>query len=119
MTYSRFRMLFIDLSTPPAAVDENGDVLQWGLGFDPSPASSSPRKTLQHHNIVKLTATAHKLFAVSKSGEVFVIPAALEKQQVGAEGRKEGSWWAVWKGKDAGTDVERLKTDTPLARGEK
>lgn len=56
---------------------------------------------------------------MSKNGEVFVIPATLEKQQVGAERRQEGSWWAVWKSKDPGTDVEKLKTDSPFSRGEK
>lgn len=104
---------------PTAAVDEKGDVLQWGLGFDTSPEGANPSKTLKHHNIVKLEATKDKLFALSKKGEVFVVPSALEKQQVNAEARRESGWWAVWQSRDPGTDLEKLRTDSPLGSGEK
>lgn len=122
-TFPHLRTTFFTLAHPLpfsiAAVDEKGDVLQWGLGFDPSPSGASPRKTLQHQDIVKLSATKNKLYALNRSGEVFVVPAELEKQRLGAEARRESGWWAVWQSKDPGTDVEKLRTDSTLSRGEK
>lgn len=102
-------------------MDEKGDVLEWGLGFTSSPdADASPQPTLRNHDIVKLCATPFKIFALSRKGEVLVFPSTLARQRVNEEERKShAAWWKVWWGRDAGTDVEKLRADSPLARGEK
>ncbi|EPQ28181.1 uncharacterized protein PFL1_04010 [Pseudozyma flocculosa PF-1] len=104
------------------AVDANGDVLQWGLGFfDPASRQSTaiedvplgrrrekvyanavapvgsmasqpllPVRTLVGKDIVKVTATEDKVFALSKDGKVYAFSAV---QQLQAP-RKPASWSA-------------------------
>ncbi|KAK4053677.1 hypothetical protein OIV83_001333 [Microbotryomycetes sp. JL201] len=106
-----------NLSTA-AAVDANGDVIMWGSGF--SEQEREPTATLRHRNIVKLVATSGKVFALSKKGELFVFPARQADQKVNEPKRNDDSaWWKFWAGKNPGTDVEEVKTNVPLASGEK
>ena len=95
------------------AVDANGDVLQWGLGFfhpdshaqtaiediplgrrrersnanQQAPIASvttepmPPVKTLVGKNIIKVSATEDKVFALSKNGQIYVFSAIQEKQR--------------------------------------
>lgn len=107
----------LTLADTAAAVDKKGSVYIWGSGFD---ASSEPRVTLQHHDIVKLIPTANKLFCLSRKGEAFVIPSALASQQANEQDRRSSAaWWKVWASRDPGTDIVKLTTDSPLASGEK
>lgn len=106
--------------SPTAAVDKKGDVLLWGNGFNVSSTPSAPRLSLQHHDIIKLLPTATKLFCLSRDGNVYVIPSDLEKQRANERDRQSNAaWWKVWASRDPGTDVEQLKPDSPLTRGEK
>ncbi|KFH69647.1 hypothetical protein MVEG_04453 [Podila verticillata NRRL 6337] len=56
-----------------AAVDENGNVYQWGDGFNKD--SHSPELTLANRNISKVTICDSKLYGLSKDGtRVYVLP---------------------------------------------
>ncbi|KAK4698803.1 hypothetical protein P7C70_g7468, partial [Phenoliferia sp. Uapishka_3] len=110
------------------AVDAKGDVLQWGLGFDPtSPQtgsdSAAPHVALRNRDILSVVASEAKIYALNRKGEVLVFPSELEKQQVGAEARASGdAWWKMgWAfgSGNPGCDVEKLKSDVKLASGEK
>jgi alpha-tubulin suppressor-like RCC1 family protein len=106
-----------------AAVDANGDVMQWGLGFfdsalefsiqqgnlddvplgrrrekekanEMTPRGSlgaqaiAPVKTLKGKNIVKLATSDTKIYALSKSGKVYVFSTVQARQWPG----KKASW---------------------------
>jgi hypothetical protein len=88
-----------------------------------APDPAAPHVTLKNKDIITVSVADDKVYALSRKGEIFVFPAAYEKQRVGknAEGRSSASNWR-WIGlgdKDAGTDFEKMSTDTPLAKGEK
>ncbi|KAF9312226.1 hypothetical protein BG003_006484 [Podila horticola] len=56
-----------------AAVDENGNVFQWGDGFNKD--SHNPELTLVNRNISKVTICDTKLYGLSKDGtRVYVLP---------------------------------------------
>ncbi|KAF9328902.1 hypothetical protein BG006_007994 [Podila minutissima] len=56
-----------------AAVDENGNVFQWGDGFNKE--SHNPELTLVNRNISKVTICDTKLYGLSKDGtHVYVLP---------------------------------------------
>lgn len=58
-----------------AAVDAHGDVVQWGLGFsdelDPK-ASLTPQRTLTGKDIVRVQLCGPKIYALSRSGAIYV-----------------------------------------------
>ncbi|SCZ95831.1 BZ3500_MvSof-1268-A1-R1_Chr8-1g09826 [Microbotryum saponariae] len=114
-------ILFLFALVHAAAVDEKGDVLQWGSGFDSSPvATATPRPTLRGYDVLKLTATPHKIFALTRKGEVIVFPSSSERQQINEEQRRSNSsWWKVWGSTDHGTDHEKIMPEQALAKGEK
>lgn len=100
-------------------MDSKGDVLQWGTGFDAT--SLGPRTTFRSHDILRVACSPSKVFALSRAGQVFIFPSSFEAQQVttATAGR---SWYTLpwlFGPKDAGVDYEQLRTDVPLARGEK
>ncbi|POY70625.1 hypothetical protein BMF94_6403 [Rhodotorula taiwanensis] len=122
-------------ATYGVAVDANGDVLQWGAGFQPS---GHVERTVQGRDIVKVAATQEgKVFGLSKKGDVFVWAAEKEMQKV--EGGKraiggielprsqEGAGWmwalgkgTVWgRGSNDRVETVRLGTDVKLDRGER
>jgi alpha-tubulin suppressor-like RCC1 family protein len=75
-------------------VTSNGDVLQWGVGF--STGDRKPKKTLKGKNIVKLALTRDKVYALSKSGSVYVFASSSNDQRKYPELAKE-PWYAFWR----------------------
>jgi alpha-tubulin suppressor-like RCC1 family protein len=75
------------------AVAENGDLLQWGTGFDPDFAEPIP--TLTGKDIVKLTLSRDRIVALGRNGTVYSIPASRKDQQQGAKTR-ESTWLPFW-----------------------
>jgi len=66
-----------------ACVDGRGDVYQWGDGFFSGRFASGDRKpilTLRGKNVVKVQVTDSRVFALSASGKVYVIPADAARQ---------------------------------------
>lgn len=100
-----------------AAVTENGDLVQWGLGFskqDPSPAA-----TLRGKDIVKLDVSVDRILALSRNGAVYSVPSSRDDQQDGAKSEQKSSSWSLWG--SAGKEAIHFRTLTPssLRRGEK
>ncbi|KXN64993.1 RCC1/BLIP-II protein [Conidiobolus coronatus NRRL 28638] len=61
--------------TSAAAVDVNGDVYQWGLGyFGPNAEDYTPKKTLKGWNIVKVELTDDKIICLTQNGHLFLMP---------------------------------------------
>ncbi|KAL5114387.1 hypothetical protein ACEQ8H_007736 [Pleosporales sp. CAS-2024a] len=72
-----------------AAIDERGDLLQWGVAFSKDVAG--PTKTLQGKNLTSLAFSRDRIIALSSSGAVYSIPVSQTEQ---LEGPKPAStWW--------------------------
>jgi alpha-tubulin suppressor-like RCC1 family protein len=72
-----------------AAIDEQGNLLQWGTGY--APDIKAPVQTLAGKNLVSLTLSKDRVIALSKNGSVYSIPASAEDQASGAK-PSESSW---------------------------
>lgn len=72
-----------------AAIDEQGNLLQWGTGY--APDTKAPVQTLSGKNLVSLTLSKDRIIALSKNGSVYSISASAEDQASGAK-PTESSW---------------------------
>ena len=93
--------------THGAAVDAHGDVVQWGAGFtdelDPK-APLVPQKTLVGMDIVKVQLCGPKVYALSRSGSIYVFAAERILQLT------PGSWRDKLPGASATIDYVKLDT---------
>ena len=69
------------------AVDASGNILQWGTGFDP--ASPYPSQTLTGLDIEHVQISGSKVFALSRSGHVYVFATQRSKLM-----RDTSSWFS-------------------------
>ncbi|KAJ7470577.1 regulator of chromosome condensation 1/beta-lactamase-inhibitor protein II [Mycena latifolia] len=100
-----------------ACVDVRGDVYQWGEGFASSGLDDGcPTRTLSGKGIVKLQLTDRRVFALSKSGGVYVLDSSASTQAL-AEPRA-ASWWKFWASPQL-VDFVELKPQHSLGLGEK
>lgn len=77
-----------------AAIDENGDLYQWGSGYFGANGMLSPEKTLKGLNLVSLTGNDEFIFALSKEGKVYQIPS---KKMINKKTLEfQSSWFGVW-----------------------
>ncbi|KAF2429551.1 mitochondrial protein-like protein Fmp25 [Tothia fuscella] len=72
-----------------AAIDEKGDLLQWGTDF--SSTCRKPETTLKGKNLRSLTTSRDRILALSESGTVYSLPVSQEEQQSGPK-PSESSW---------------------------
>jgi alpha-tubulin suppressor-like RCC1 family protein len=72
-----------------AAIDEQGNLLQWGTGY--APDTKAPVQTLAGKNLTSLTLSKDRIIALSKSGSVYSVPVSAEEQTSGAK-PSESSW---------------------------
>ena len=72
-----------------AAVDEKGNLLQWGIGY--APDIKVPVETLKGKNLVSVCLSRDRILALSKSGKVYSVPASREEQEGGRK-VSESSW---------------------------
>ncbi|EPE36002.1 RCC1/BLIP-II [Glarea lozoyensis ATCC 20868] len=79
-----------------AAINENGDLLQWGKAF--SSGSSQPTPTLKGKNLIKLSVSRDRIIALSASGTVYSVP-AIQADQISGPKPLESSWFPFWKSK--------------------
>jgi alpha-tubulin suppressor-like RCC1 family protein len=79
--------------------------LQWGTGF--AATDRQPQTTLKGKNIVKLALTQDKVYALSKSGTVYVFAASAKDQQRYPDLARE-PWYAFWRS-SPGISVVDLK----------
>ncbi|KAJ7343659.1 regulator of chromosome condensation 1/beta-lactamase-inhibitor protein II [Mycena albidolilacea] len=79
-----------------ACVDARGDVYQWGEGYNTSrtpDADGRPTRTLSGKNIVKLQLTPTRVFALSKSGRIYILAANAANQELAP---RSSAWWNFW-----------------------
>lgn len=97
-----------------AAIDEDGNLLQWGTAY--APDTKTPVTTLSGKNLISLAISRDRILGLSKSGKVYSIPVSAEEQSSGSK-PSENSWIPFW----PGTSPIAYRTLTPqnLSRGEK
>lgn len=76
-----------------AAIDENGNLLQWGNGY--APETRSPVTTLAGKDLTALSLSRDRILALSKSGKVYSLPVSAEDQASGSK-PSESSWIPFW-----------------------
>ncbi|KAF2751677.1 mitochondrial protein-like protein Fmp25 [Sporormia fimetaria CBS 119925] len=72
-----------------AAIDEKGDLLQWGTAF--SPKCKEPTRTLKGKDLVSCAVSRDRIIALSSSGAVYSVPVSQEEQKSGPK-PKSASW---------------------------
>ncbi|RDA91311.1 hypothetical protein CP533_6318 [Ophiocordyceps camponoti-saundersi (nom. inval.)] len=100
-----------------AAIMENGDLVQWGLGY--CETDPKPEKTLRGKNLVKLAASSDRVVALTRGGAVYSIPSSRVDQRDGAKLERSRSWWSLWGA--LGSEAIHFRNLTPsgLGRGER
>lgn len=76
-----------------AAIDEKGDLLQWGTAF--SKEITQPTPTLRGKNLKSLAISRDRIIALSSSGDVYSIPVSQEEQRTGPK-PTSSSWIPFW-----------------------
>ncbi|KAF2252689.1 mitochondrial protein-like protein Fmp25 [Trematosphaeria pertusa] len=76
-----------------AAIDEKGDLLQWGTAF--SKDTTQPTPTLKGRNLTSLAISRDRIIALSASGTVYSIPVSQEEQKNGPKPAST-SWIPFW-----------------------
>ncbi|OIW26503.1 RCC1/BLIP-II protein [Coniochaeta ligniaria NRRL 30616] len=97
-----------------AAVTEQGDLVQWGTGFDKD--DPKPAVTLAGKDLVKVSLSSDRIIGLSSSGSVYSIPVARSDQESGEKETGGSSWLPFWSGL-APISYRTLKPD--LKVGEK
>ncbi|KAF2129825.1 RCC1/BLIP-II [Dothidotthia symphoricarpi CBS 119687] len=97
-----------------AAIDERGDLLQWGMAF--STDSTEPTHTLRGHNLTSLAISRDRIIALSSNGAVYSIPVSQAEQKSGPKPAST-SWIPFW---GSVNDVSyRVRTPENLAWSER
>ncbi|PNY29807.1 Protein FMP25, mitochondrial [Tolypocladium capitatum] len=99
------------------AITENGDLVQWGLGF--SKTDPKPAMTLKGKDLIKVDVSADRVIALSRKGVVYSIPSSRDDQEDGAKQDQQKSSWSLWSSGDKESISFRTLTPTNLDRGEK
>nr|XP_018264786.1 uncharacterized protein I303_02965 [Kwoniella dejecticola CBS 10117]OBR86944.1 hypothetical protein I303_02965 [Kwoniella dejecticola CBS 10117] len=87
-----------------ACVDARGDLWMWGKGYDPSGEIGKSLKG--------------KLFALSKHGQLYVLPSS-KSLQSDRQDKSTQSWWSYLFSSDPGVDFIELQASGGLKWGEK
>ncbi|KZV85132.1 RCC1/BLIP-II protein, partial [Exidia glandulosa HHB12029] len=103
--------------THGALVDARGDVYQWGDGHfgTRSVDNREPMATLKGKDIKSVSLSHGKLYALSRSGRVFVLPVAADDQATPAQ----PSWFSWLWGTTSNPHYAELSTNTRLGYTEK
>lgn len=75
------------------AINENGDLLQWGTGF--SSDVRQPTPTLTGKGLTSVTISRDRILALASNGKVYSLPVSQEDQAKGAK-PNESSWIPFW-----------------------
>ncbi|KAF2399733.1 RCC1/BLIP-II, partial [Trichodelitschia bisporula] len=73
-----------------AAVDDAGDLLLWGTGFDP--ACRAPTKTLTGRDLCAVALSRGRVLALGRDGAVYSLPVSRAEQEAGP--KVSGSFWS-------------------------
>ncbi|KZT28540.1 RCC1/BLIP-II protein [Neolentinus lepideus HHB14362 ss-1] len=110
-----------------ACVDARGNVYQWGNGFfgvGPSDLKGqewAPKQTLQGKDIVQLQLADSRVFALSASGQVYVLPShpAVEDSVISTQPSTGASWWSLLGGQEDNIHYAEISPSESLSRREK
>lgn len=97
-----------------AAIDDNGDLIQWGFAHDPT--STSPKKTLVGKDLISLALSEDHVIALGSNGSVYSVPVSRQQQETEPK-PSEGSWIPFWTPRS--TISYRSMQPTSLAWNEK
>ncbi|KAK4094012.1 regulator of chromosome condensation (RCC1) repeat [Purpureocillium lilacinum] len=100
-----------------AAITENGDLVQWGLGY--SKANPSPETTLKGKDLVKVDVSADRVIALSRKGAVYSIPSSRDDLETGIKPEEQKSSWSLWSSGGKEKISFRSLTPSGLGSGEK
>lgn len=96
-----------------AAIDERGDLLQWGVGY--SSDCRKPEKTLRGKNLRSLAISRDRIIALGNNGAVYSVPVQQDEQLNGPK-PVESSWIPFW---SVGPSISYRKLQpTSLSYGE-
>ena len=98
-----------------AAIDEKGDLLQWGTDF--SKDTTQPTSTLKGKNLISLALSRDRVVALSARGDVYSIPVSQAEQRAGPKPIST-SWVPFW-GSAENSVSYRVHTPENLAWSEK
>ncbi|KAF2641602.1 mitochondrial protein-like protein Fmp25 [Massarina eburnea CBS 473.64] len=98
-----------------AAIDERGDLLQWGAAF--SKDTTQPTPTLKGKNLKSLALSRDRILALSSSGDVFSVPVSQEEQQSGP--KPASTFWIPFWSSVSNKISYRTRTPANLAWNEK
>jgi alpha-tubulin suppressor-like RCC1 family protein len=79
-----------------AAIDENGDLLQWGTGY--AADVKAPVTTLKGKDLTSLAISKDRILGLTKGGKVYSIPSSSEDQMEGSKPVEPG-WIPFWNGR--------------------
>ncbi|KHO01011.1 rRNA processing protein [Metarhizium album ARSEF 1941] len=100
-----------------AAVNEKGDLIQWGLGF--SGSDPRPVTTLTGKDLAKIQVSNDRIIALSRNGDVYSIPSSRDDLEGGVKETRQKSSWSLWS--SAGKEAVNFRNLTPsgLSWGER
>lgn len=78
-----------------AAIDERGDLLQWGVDYDPKVLN--PIHTLRGKNLVSIDVSQDRIIALSKSGKLYSVAVSAEEQALGRKPVETSWWFPFWR----------------------
>lgn len=97
-----------------AAIDEKGDLLQWGVGY--SGNTTQPTLTLTGKDLVSLVLSRDRIVALGRNGRVYSIPVSQADQSTGPK-LPGSSWLPFWSSR---SDIShRILQPEGLSWGEK
>lgn len=76
-----------------AAIDEKGNLLQWGTGY--SKETAQPSLTLKGKDLVSLAVSKDRILGLSSSGKVYSLPVSAAEQASGPK-PSESTWIPFW-----------------------
>ena len=76
-----------------AAITENGDLLQWGIGY--SRDVLEPTSTLTGKDLTSIAISRDRILALASNGKIYSLPASREDQEMGLK-PAESSWIPFW-----------------------
>ena len=98
-----------------AAVDEKGDLIQWGIGF--SKETTQPTYTLRGKNLISVALSRDRLITLSARGDVYSIPVSQAEQKAGPK-PVSASWIPFWGSSENGISY-RVRTPQSLGWNER
>ncbi|KAL2796814.1 hypothetical protein BJX66DRAFT_323703 [Aspergillus keveii] len=81
--------------TSGAAINGNGDLVQWGKGY--SETEFKPTKTLTGKDLISLSMSHDRILALSSDGKVYSLPIS-RRDQASGQMPVEKSWLPFWSG---------------------